>query len=928
MPNTKTIQTKDVAGYVLLPGIIPRIRAFASSGFGYLAFLIALIYQGVRILPKDHPYCRYENVGRFGLRHVIAEAANRVTLNWKHADQVIIFIAILAGIVILIMQWVAIIAMLIGKTAWAGSGLSFGIFTTPFPETDIAFLLLDRVFGIPEFFGSAANAEIPTSFHYGLHALFQFYNSALLIIAVLIFLYFVLVVVAETAQSGTPFGRRFNHAFAPLRLVAALGLLVPLSYGFSASQYIAFFSARLGSGMATNGWIAYNQGLENALGVADKTLVARPVAPSIAGLVEYMSIASTCYEAYLTYKRQYDRLGGRDEGGTVIEPYLVKGNESMQVTEETTYEEARDFYKTGDDTIGGDIIIRYGEKHEKWEKYAGSVRPYCGELIVPIRVRNPESFEASNQAGAEFMQRTYFMLVDFLWYYDKLLDLGERVVRGEEDSCYYEERIGDSATCKSNKFPPDAYRQMIINEMETIVKANVEMAYTAMTSDLDFSVSFEILQRGWGGAGIWYNKIAEVNGAFFSAVYNIPSAKTYPELMEYVLTERRKQDQETTSAERYDPKLANNKKVSFEDPVDEKIAKFLSEQYKYWRKESQSEDKNLSGNIFFDTINALFGTEGLFNIRDNDVDDIHPLAQLVGIGKGLVESAIRNLAYAMGFAFFGGALGILGEHLSAGPILGAMSSFFVTIATISLTAGFVLFYVVPFLPFLYFYFAVAAWVKTIFEAVVGAPLWALAHLRIDGDGFPGKAASDGYFLMFEIFVRPILTVFGLIGGVAIFTALVKILNEVFDLVIDNLTGFDTTGYLEAQSDPDAARRYEESTGIDITESIRFKRYVVDEFFFTIIYTVLVYMIGVSSFKMIDLVPNNILRWMGASVSSFGDSRQDPTQGLVQYAALGGAQIGGQLGQASTIGTKAAGEVVGGLGNILKRMGQQSQSGGQ
>ena len=36
------------------------------------------------------------------------------------------------------------------------------------------------------------------------------------------------------------------------------------------------------------------------------------------------------------------------------------------------------------------------------------------------------------------------------------------------------------------------------------------------------------------------------------------------------------------------------------------------------------------------------------------------------------------------------------------------------------------------------------------ELLVGAPLWALAHLRIDGNGLPGETASNGYFLIFEI----------------------------------------------------------------------------------------------------------------------------------------------------------------------------------
>ena len=63
-----------------------------------------------------------------------------------------------------------------------------------------------------------------------------------------------------------------------------------------------------------------------------------------------------------------------------------------------------------------------------------------------------------------------------------------------------------------------------------------------------------------------------------------------------------------------------------------------------------------------------------------------------------------------------------------------------------------LFYIIPFMPFIYFFFAVGTWVKAIFEAMVGVPLWALAHIRIDGQGLPGDAAMNGYYLLLEIFV--------------------------------------------------------------------------------------------------------------------------------------------------------------------------------
>ena len=146
----------------------------------------------------------------------------------------------------MVLQLASIVFVMFSGEAWAQEAInteSFGgIFKTQHPDTDIAFHMIREVFGLPEMFGEIKDGQ--TGFHKALQTMFQFYNLAILVVAVLVFLYYVIVVVAETAQSGTPFGKRFSHVYAPFRLVAAIGLLVPLNYGFNGSQYITFFAAK------------------------------------------------------------------------------------------------------------------------------------------------------------------------------------------------------------------------------------------------------------------------------------------------------------------------------------------------------------------------------------------------------------------------------------------------------------------------------------------------------------------------------------------------------------------------------------------------------------------------------------------------------------------------------------------------------------
>jgi len=151
-------------------------------------------------------------------------------------------------------------------------------------------------------------------------------------------------------------------------------------------------------------------------------------------------------------------------------------------------------------------------------------------------------------------------------------------------------------------------------------------------------------------------------------------------------------------------------------------------------------------------------------------------------------------------------------------------------------------------------------------------------------------------------------VFGLLASLAIFTAQVKVLHELFPLVTQNLTGFDP--------DIDTTVPGLLYTGLLENAGFEFKRDPVDEFFFTIIYTIIVYLLATSSFKLIDQIPNSILRWMGSGAQAFADRREDPAQNLTTYAAIGGAQIGGQVTGILSQGAKGVGSAGGSLFNAI------------
>ena len=112
------------------------------------------------------------------------------------------------------------------------------------------------------------------------------------------------------------------------------------------------------------------------------------------------------------------------------------------------------------------------------------------------------------------------------------------------------------------------------------------------------------------------------------------------------------------------------------DPVEHEV--------EFWGKDWYGEDGKETGNIFIDVVNLIFGSKGLFDMCANA--DIHPMAQISALGKGMIESAIRNIGFAL--------LGQVGSIAIPviGPAIGAASSFLFTVAAISILIGFILFY--------------------------------------------------------------------------------------------------------------------------------------------------------------------------------------------------------------------------------------------
>ena len=934
----------------MLPGIVPRIREIFRSGFGAIAFLLAGLYNTIGLLPHGHPFLNARNVGRFGIFHVIGEAAANLEWRRENIDRIIMLGVTVIGLVLLVGQFL-LFAFAVFFTPALAQGLSFGgIFTTPNPTTDIAFIGMDMVFGVPGIFNSCISTgalcssdptdqilqgtgTFPWPFHRALHAMFQLYSIGILVVAAMIVIYYSMAVVAETAQSGTPFGKRFNHVWAPIRLVVALGLLIPLGSGLNSAQYITLYAAKIGSSLATNAWLGFNddiQAISNSSGRSQNTilgnntkLIGKPNPPKVQGFLQFLHLAKSCQiaEEYIKYTyntacQTVNRNGGartcrlaQDE--VEVDLWAIRSNKGAPPSN------ARCSYNENDLAIklgaiseaeclwhyfgGGDAIIRVGHQSpQRYPEEIENIGPTCGEFVIPLI--NPA------QSGTGELSNHYIKSITGLWNGAHFQSAGnfDEITRNQFVRRNLSVIGADYDRLGEIEAPEADLKLKWVTAYTNHAKQGVLASYDIVTENIDVSFNQQLREKGWAAAATWYNNIATLNGLFHDTVVSFPYASKYPEVMEYIAQERRKKNA-NASGDRFSSDV-NGTAITFpknNNSDQEKYAFYYNDVYQWWQTDPITGGGTYNGqelvgsikdtgNPFINTINLIFGTTGLFDMRENA--DVHPLAQLANLGKGIMNSTILQIIGGLtgiGAQIFGGLAG-RDEVFIIG---GIASKFTFSVASIGLTAGFLLYYILPFLPFIYFFFAVIGWIKGIFEAMVGVPLWALAHIRIDGQGLPGDAAVTGYVLILEIIFRPIMILFGMLASITIFAAAVQVLNDIFDLVITNLAGYNEAHRLE---DP------------GITDA-QFYRDPVDQFFYTVIYAVIVYLLGTSCFKLIDQIPSKIFRWAGQNTPTFNDQSQEAAvQGITQYAAIGGVQVFSQgLGA-----LQKGGEAVGGVAKAL------------
>lgn len=196
-----------------------------------------------------------------------------------------------------------------------------------------------------------------------------------------------------------------------------------------------------------------------------------------------------------------------------------------------------------------------------------------------------------------------------------------------------------------------------------------------------------------------------------------------------------------------------------------------------------------------------------------------PMIGMSTLGAYLINGAGILLAAAGMTGFFTG---------------GGIATMLMPIFVAMITAGSILHLLLPIMPFIFWVLAVTGYFILVVEAMIAVNLWAIAHMRMDGDGISGEAGRNGWLMLLSLLMTPVLMVFGFLIGMTIFRVTSALLDiGIFQALSGILGG---------------------SVWINLIAIFSYS------IFMAIFYMVLLE----RSFSLVSEFPGRVLKWMGAN----------------------------------------------------------------
>lgn len=698
-------------------------------------------------------------------------------------------------------------------------------------SADLGLMLLDKVLRQ----SAAGNGGAMQS---GLAGLMQVYNTGILVVAAVMIFWMILSIVVDTAKTGVVGGGRHNMVWAPIRVVFALGIMIPLgTTGFSSGQFAVMKLAEWGSNFGTRAWQGYITGV-----ITSNGLLSPFSAQSAGAIADGLARIKTCQVAWNAEAAKQ---------GALTPAYQVSSTPAAQQRI---------------DRSRGTITIRYTNRASG--NLCGSIelsaptgntawadQPAAGNSGVSTALKDATdnfrnamraALQADLQDGSALMNQAQDFACGFVGRHMRPNDGSNNPVLAS-GQCTSDTACGSSATA----FPNLSCHQSMIDS----VRGRVTTAYNGGVSHLTNYITGPMLtdmtNKGWAGMGVWTYYIKVLNdlalqareanvtisgGTMWAAPSQDWQGATPPTIEEVVKVintdyDRWWSEQMETDASQVAAFANRQASVYDQDINKEAFEKDLAQATK-----GKGIMEKILRKIMPDQIGAA-----MFGFPD---PNIYPFTRLVQIGFDIMKlfagiMAVNTVLTLPNFPIASYKGSSLANGIHSASVMGMIAG------------GMIAFYI-PILPLIRTTFAALTWIISVFEAVAMVPLAALGFLTSVGEGMGSR---EVWILWLNVLLRPVLVVLGFVASMLVFNSFVV---------------YFSTNYANGL----AAMR----SDMGVIESL------ISYVAYTVIYVGAIYTAANTTFKLLDLIPDAMMRWMGGRAdTSFTD---DNTAAMV----LGAGQL--------------------------------------
>lgn len=684
--------------------------------------------------------------------------------------------------------------------------------------------------------GSAPNA---------LHSLLKVFNLAVFGMASIFMTWNVLSGTMSSAHDGEFLGKRNNGTWAPIRVVIGGLSIVPAFGGFNLAQLVMIWATAVGVGIAgagASGAITQLQTFSNTYSAPATVITGREVVAAVAE-------KATCIGQWTSAVKKWADDGTLDPDASNLQWGMTS---------------------TSVDSNGKTLLVlQFGEM----SGHGGYHADDCGSIAFPLP--NPSSVTDPGMQGilsavASTMLSGIPSLVNTVQ--SESARVGQGMVQNEDDLATSMTNVNMAAAAFDNA-------------MQNAVQSAVSNANTTVTN-------LSVAKGNWVGLG-FSDAMAVAAGAMTAkeagtSTISSPSRVSAPQGFasdKWMKTAwgSLADGAKTVGTMVWDG-LAGNAKIVWNGitatagAVGRVGSAFLDENTKV----SDAIGNEISGAVGYlkDQFNKMMYqmTSDLALVVKSKLMEAggkSPLTALIQLGLGIVAKVGATL-----MIFLGITIALVAVSYPVPGVSGVISflGFVVTAVCIPLLFfGVRLAAYLPFLPAVIWCGAVLNWLVIVIEALFGAPLWALAHLDLEGEGLNMQRTGHGYMFLLNLMFRPIMMV-----GALIFAK--SAMATIFGLFVGGVVGV-----LNHQSS-------------DAADWLSFLMLVIGAVWITVAFAE---QIVTQSMSLIFQIPDKVFAWIGGHFGSNvgADMERGVGHGVEQMSG-GAASATTQSGQ---FGAKAAGD---------------------